>query len=45
MKKKWVVELWFLCNAPLQNVVYQFVKFQVDSFYSLQVMIQTKTQS
>ena len=34
-----------LCTAPLHNVFYQFVKFQVDSFYSLEVMIQTKIQS
>ena len=40
-----VAELWFLCTAPLHNIFYQCVKLQVDSFYSLEVMIRTKIQS
>ena len=30
-----VEELWFLCTALLNNVLYQWLKFAVDSFYSL----------
>ena len=37
-----MASLKFLCPAPLQNVFYQSMKFQVDSFYSLKVMAWTK---
>ena len=35
----------FLCTELLQNIFYQFMKFKVDSFYSLEVMAWTKAQS
>ena len=38
-------ELWFLCTVLLNNVCYQYLKFQVDGFYNLDVMAQTKIQS
>ena len=42
-----MTEFWFLCTALLQNVFYQCMKVQVDSFCtcSLKVMAQTKIQS
>ena len=37
-----VAELWFLYSALLHNVLYQHLKFQVDSLSSFEVMAQTK---
>ena len=31
--------LWFLCTTLVQNVCYQCLKFKVDGFYSLKVMV------
>ena len=44
-KNKIKAKLWFLSTSPLNNVFYQCVKFQVNSFYSLEVMVQTKIQN
>ena len=30
-----VAKLWFLCTAPLNNVLYQCLKFPVDITYSI----------
>ena len=38
-----VAESWFLCTALLHNLFYQYMKFQVDSFYSLEVVAWTKS--
>ena len=38
-----VAELWFLCTVLLQQCVLS-VTFQVDSFYSLEDLAQTKIQ-
>ena len=38
-------ELWFLLTALLLNVIYLYVKFEVTSFYTLEVMPQTKIHS
>ena len=35
-------EIWFLHTALLLNVIYLYVKFEVTSFYTLEVMPQTK---
>ena len=40
-----VAELWILCIALLHNVSYQCLKFQADSFYSMELMAHTKNQS
>ena len=40
-----VVELWLLSTAFLYNVLYQCMKFTVESLYSLEVMTWTKNQS
>ena len=39
------IELWFLYTALVLNVIYLCVKFEVASFYILEVMSWTKTQS
>ena len=36
------IELWFLYTALVLNVIYLCVKFEVTSFYTLEVMAQTK---
>ena len=38
-------ELWFLYTALVLNVIYLCVKFEVTSFYTLEVMPQTKIHS
>ena len=38
------IELWFLYTALPLNVVYLYVKFEVTSFCTLEVMPQTKIQ-
>ena len=38
-------ELWFLHTALLLNVIYLYVKFEVTSFYTLEIMPWTKIQS
>ena len=40
-------ELWFLYTALLLNVIYMYlyIKFEVTSFYYLEVMPRTKIQS
>ena len=40
-----LTELWFLITALLNNVFYQGMKVQVDSFYNFEVMAQTKIQT
>ena len=40
-----VAQRWFLCIALIQNVWYQYLKFPVDSFYSLEVTTRTKNRS
>ena len=35
-------ELWFLSTALLLNEIYPYMKFQVDSSYSLRVTVRTK---
>ena len=40
-----VDELWYMCSALLQNVSCQSLKFQVDGFHSLEVMVQTRIHS
>ena len=35
-------ELWFMCTVFPHNVLYQCMKFQVNSVYSLEVMAWTK---
>ena len=40
-----VAELWFLCTALLHHMFYQCLKFQVDSFYNLEVMAHARIQS
>ena len=37
-----VADVWFLCTALFHNVLYQFMKFTVESFYSLDVKAQIK---
>ena len=39
-----VAKLGFLCTALLNNVYCQCLKFQVDSFYSLEIMAWKRTQ-
>ena len=39
------MELWFLYNTLLLNVIYLCVKSEVTSFYTLEVMPRTKIQS
>ena len=36
------IELWFLYIAFVLNVIYLCVKFEVTSFYTLEVMARTK---
>ena len=38
-------ELWFLYTALVLNVIFLCVKFEVTSFYTLEVMPQTKIHS
>ena len=38
-------ELWSLYNALHLNVTYLYAKFEVTSFYTLEVMPRTKIQS
>ena len=38
-------ELWFFDTALLLNVIYLYVKFEVTSFYTLEVMLQTEIHS
>ena len=40
-----VEELWFWFTALFINVCYQCLKFQVDSFYSLEVMARKKIRN
>ena len=40
-----VAKLCFLYIALLRNKFYQYMKFQVDSFYILEVMLWTKIQT
>ena len=40
-----VSELWFLCTALLHDVLYQCVKFQVESFYSFEIKALIKIQT
>ena len=44
-KKRNVAELWFMCCALVHIVVYQCMKFEVNRFYSLEVMAWTKNES
>ena len=44
-KNSWNIELWFLYNAFLLNVIYLYVKFEVTSFYTLEVKTWTKIQN
>ena len=39
------IELWFFYTALVLNVIYLWVKFEVTSFYTLEVMPQTKIHS
>ena len=39
------IELWFLYTALVPNMIYQCVKLEVTSFYTLKVMPPTKIQS
>ena len=39
------MELWFLHTALHLYVIYLYVKFEVTSFYTLEVMPQTKIWS
>ena len=39
------IELWFLHTALVLNVIYLYVKFEVTSFYTLEVMPWTKIHS
>ena len=42
IQKVSISELWFLGTALLLNEIYPYMKFQVDSSYSLRVMVRTK---
>ena len=44
LKKLWVTEFWFLYSTLLHKLFYQCMKFQIDSFCSLEVMAKTKIQ-
>ena len=40
-----MAELFFIGPAPLHKTFYRCMKFRVNSFYSLEVMAQTKNQT
>ena len=40
-----VAELWFLSTAFLNNVCCQRLKFQVESFFSLEVMTRIQSEN
>ena len=39
------IQLWLLHTALLRNEIYLYVKFEVTTFYTLEVMPRTKFQS